>query len=100
MINAFHPDYVKTYMPTFLDELRIQSRMTKAGQTMARYVEARRKVDPSHGTIHGISKPPKMIKMSILTKAEQSMTMEEIQNELATMLKPRTFRVYSRAGAK
>jgi hypothetical protein len=69
VINAFHPDYAKTYLGDFLEQLRIQSRQTKAGQTVARYVEKRRKVDPSLGTVHGISKvprhskPPKMLRM-------------------------------------
>ena len=55
MINAFHPDYVKTYMPELLDETRIESRQTKAGQTLSRQVEKKRKIDPTHGTIQGVS---------------------------------------------
>jgi len=58
MINAFHPDYVKTYMPEFLTDLRTESRQTKAGQTLSRHVEKRRETVPSHGTIPGISKNP------------------------------------------
>jgi len=54
-INAFHPDYVKTYMPHFLTELRIDSRQTKNGQMMTQYVEKTRKTKPSHGTLFGIS---------------------------------------------
>jgi len=55
VINAFHPDYVKTYMPHFLTELRIDSRQTKNGQMMTQYVEKVRKTKPSHGTLFGIS---------------------------------------------
>jgi hypothetical protein len=54
-INAFHPDYVKTYMPHFLTDLRIDSRQTKNGQMMTQYVEKTRKTNPSHGTLFGIS---------------------------------------------
>lgn len=54
-INAFHPDYVKTYMPEFLTGLRLESKQTKAGQTLSQHVEKKRKTVPSHGTIHGIS---------------------------------------------
>jgi hypothetical protein len=56
MINAFHPAYVKTYMPEFLTELRTESRQTKAGQTLSAYVETTRKQKPMHGTLSGISK--------------------------------------------
>ncbi len=57
-INAFHADYVKTYMPEFLTDLRTESRQTKAGQTLSKYVEKKRETTPSHGTINGISKNP------------------------------------------
>lgn len=57
-INAFHKDYVHTYMPEFLTDLRKDSRQTKAGQTLSQHVETKRKTVPSHGTIHGISKNP------------------------------------------
>lgn len=57
-INAFHPAYVETYMPEFLTGLRLESKQTKAGQTLSQHVEKKRKTVPSHGTIHGISKNP------------------------------------------
>jgi len=57
-INAFDPDYVKTYMPEFLTSIRLESKQTKAGQTLSQHVETKRKTTPSHGTIHGISKNP------------------------------------------
>jgi len=95
-INAFHTDYVKTYMPEFLTELRTESRQTKAGQTLSSYVEKKRVTTPSHGTINGISKnplpihqmrPKEMMKRPILTKKEQSMTMQEVTAELIENLK-------------
>lgn len=57
-INAFHPDYCKTYMPEFITSIRLESKQTKAGQTLSRHVEKKRKTVPSHGTIPGISKNP------------------------------------------
>jgi primosomal protein N' len=93
-INCFHPDYVKTYMPEFLTSIRFESRQTKAGQDLSKHVEEKRKTVPSHGTILGISKkvlpahqlrPKEMMK--ILTKKEQSMTMQEVTNELIDRLR-------------
>lgn len=96
-VNAFHKDYVKTHMPEFLTGIRTESRQTKAGQTLASYVEKKRETTPSHGTVHGISKkvipahmnrPKEMMKRKpIQTKAQQSMTMQEVTNELIDMLK-------------
>lgn len=54
-INAFHKDYVKTYMPEFITAIRLESKQTKAGQTLSQHVEKKRKTVPSHGTIPGIS---------------------------------------------
>lgn len=58
LINAFHPDYVKTYMQEFLTQLQVESRSTKAGQTLSNYVTNQRKQKPMHGTLSGISKNP------------------------------------------
>jgi len=56
IINAFHPDYVKTHHPEFLTSLRAQSRQTVAGQTLTQYVDRHREQKPMHGTLSGISK--------------------------------------------
>jgi len=75
LINAFHPDYVKTHMPEFLTNVRTESRQTTAGQTLTTYVEKTRKQKPMHGTLSGISR-------------------KEIS------LKPLEFMYYSKAGTK
>lgn len=79
MINAFHPDYVKTHMPEFLTDLRTESRQTKAGQTLSQHVEKKRETVPSHGTIHGISKNPlpihQMRPKEMMVKRTQSQIM-------------------------
>lgn len=95
-INCFHPEYVKTYMPEFLTEIRVESRQTKAGQTLSRHVEKMRETSPLHGTIHGISKnplpihqmrPKEMMKRPVSSKAQQSMTMKEVAAELEQIFK-------------
>lgn len=55
IINAFHPDYIKTYHPNFLADLQLESRMTRAGQALSAHVDETRKTKPSHGTVFGIS---------------------------------------------
>jgi hypothetical protein len=55
IMNAFHPDYIKTYHPNFLTDIRLESRMTRAGQALSAHVDEVRKTKPSHGTVFGIS---------------------------------------------
>ena len=54
-VNAFHPDYVKTYMPNFLKDIKIDSAYNQKGQELSGHVERIRKTKPSHGTVFGIS---------------------------------------------
>lgn len=75
VINAFHPDYVKTYHPEFITSIRTESRQTAAGQTLTEFVEKTRKKKPMHGTLSGISKKQ-------------------------VSIKPLEFMYYSRAGTK
>lgn len=56
VINAFHPDYVKTHMPEFVTSIRTTSMQQEAGRNVAKYLDNRRKDDPSHGTMFGLSK--------------------------------------------
>lgn len=95
-INCFHPEYVKTYMPEFLTEIRVESRQTKAGQALSSYVEKKRETSPMHGTIQGISnkiiplhmsRPKEMIKRPVSSKAQQGMTMKEVAAELDQIFK-------------
>lgn len=70
VINAFHKDYMKVHEPDFMNEVRTESRQTKAGQTLSTYVEKVRETKPTHGTMFGISDkvvsvvPKKMIRPS------------------------------------
>lgn len=88
IINAFHPDYVRTYAPEILSELRVLGAQTQAGKTLSGYVEKRRKSHPSHGTVFGISKKVTSVepKKMLTRKTGKSMTMIEIHDELAEIL--------------
>ena len=55
IINAFHPDYVKTYHPEFLEYFRLLTLQKRNGDAMTKFVNKKRKSVPSHGTIFGIS---------------------------------------------
>ena len=71
-INAFHPDYIKTYHPTLIKEITAGH---VASSNMTKVVQETRKTKPSHGTMMGIA--PKRTPVS---------------------LKPLEFMTYSRAG--
>lgn len=55
-INAFHPDYVKTYAPQFLASFRTVDANKRASMTLSKHVTDVRKAKPMHGFIAGISK--------------------------------------------
>ena len=85
-INAFHPDYMKTYHPDFTKEFR-----TVEANKIERESQAPRKhVKKARVSV-------KIPKQGINTKAQQRMTMAEVTAEL---IKKTTFRIYSRAGVK
>jgi hypothetical protein len=77
IINAFHPDYVKTYMPEFLTGMQQDAQRIEAGKTLSKHVTEKRKTDPLHGFVHGVSKAAKPLKVDIA---------------------PREFYVFSKAG--
>lgn len=80
LINAFHPDYVKTHMPEFLSEVRTSAKKEEAGKGVSKYLDKRRETEPSHGTFFGMS------------DKEASMSPKEM------MLKPTEFHIYQKAG--
>jgi hypothetical protein len=73
LINAFHPDYLKTHEPDFMKSFRTSEANQRAANTLAKHVAKKREVNPTYGYVHGVSKIP---------------------------LDMRTFHVYSRAGVK
>ena len=81
VINAFHKDYVKTYMPDFLSEIRTDSRQTKAGRALSTYIDKLRETKPTHGTVFGLS--------------EKSVSVVPMQ---MMDTKPREYHTYAKAG--
>ena len=79
IINAFHSDYVKTYMPEFMTGVQQDAQRIEAGKTLSKHVTEKRKTNPMHGFVHGVSKAAKPLKVD---------------------LTPREFRIYNQAGAK
>jgi hypothetical protein len=73
LVNAFHPDYMKIHEPNFMSSFRTHEANRKAAETLAKHVANKRKIEPTYGYVHGVSKIP---------------------------LEMRTFHVYSKAGAK
>ena len=56
MINAFHPDYMKTHEPKFMDDLRTHEARRAASETLSKHVTKVRKTKPTHGTVFGIER--------------------------------------------
>jgi hypothetical protein len=118
IINAFHPDYVKTHMPGFMTEFRTADARRQAAETLSGYVTAKRKVTPSHGKIEGLSKVQretipnqKFQDISAFPKTRESqkslrrgaaMPIEEVAKELTAAQKaklaPKEYHTFSKAG--
>ena len=68
VINAFHPDYVKTYHPNLMDDFRTLNKNKQRSDSLSKHVDKVREAKPSHGTVFGISEtsvsvePKKMMK--------------------------------------
>lgn len=77
MINAFHPDYVKTYMPEFMSTIRKESEQQANGTKFGALSRASRE-SVQGKTVNTITAFPKTKRVS---------------------LAPTDFYVYSRAGA-
>jgi hypothetical protein len=78
IINAFHKDYVATYMPDFMSKVRIEAAQKANGMKYGAMARATRESDGRANT-SPLSDFPKTKRVS---------------------LEPTTFRIYSRAGAK
>jgi hypothetical protein len=97
VINAFHPDYVKTHMPEFMAHVKQQNKYEISSQNMANLTVRKR--------IQSVKKP-----LHVMRAPERDMTMAEVMDELAEMkrkklsakqridLAPKDFKIYSRAG--
>ena len=84
IINAFHPDYMKTYHPDFMTDFRT----VEANQAERKVNEPRKVIRPPRASV----KVPKQT--HIRSRTNQNMTMAEVKAE---MLKITMFHVYSKA---
>jgi hypothetical protein len=91
VINAFHPDYVKTHMKEFTASIMVQNKHKLSSQHMTEYTEELRKTNPSLGTIHHMVKPLHVM------RAPEMMRPKKTAKERVD-LAPREFKVFSRAG--
>lgn len=92
VINAFHKDFVKTYMPEINAHLKKENKYEMASQMMATYVDNKRKTDPAHGTIHSLLKPMHVVRAPEDLKRKKPTTKERVD------LAPKEFKIFSRAG--
>ena len=51
IINAFHPDYVKTYHPELLTSVKTQDTFNGKGKAVSKHITDTKKDKPSYGTI-------------------------------------------------
>lgn len=83
VINAFHPDYVKTYMPEVMKDFR-----THAANREER-VEKKLKVKKT---------PLKTVTKSLSVKISKEQARLDLQRKKELALKPRDFNYFSGAG--
>lgn len=95
VINAFHPDYVKTYMPEFLTSVRLESSQYANGVIAGGKSKAKR--ESVHGkTVNSITVFPKTQSVQrTLEKAQSKAAMEEKKRK---MLAVTDFHMFSKAG--
>lgn len=55
-VNAFHPLYMQTHEPKFMDDLRTHEARRAAAETLSKHVTKVRKTKPTHGTVFGIER--------------------------------------------
>lgn len=91
VINAFHPDYVKTYMQDFTASIMVQNKHKLSSQHMAEYTEEMRKTNPSLGTIHHLVQPLHVMRAPEMMRPKKT-TKQRVD------LAPKEFKVFSRAG--
>lgn len=82
-MNAFHPDYMKTFEPTFMDAFRTHEARRSAAETLAKYVEKKRKTNPNYGYVHGVTKVPlEMREFHVYAKAGMPKTRSQMMTEI------------------
>lgn len=92
VVNAFHPDYCKTYEKELFASIKVQNKHKLSSQHMAEYTEELRKTNPSLGTIHHLVKPLHVMRAPEMMKPKKLSTKQRVD------LAPKEFKIYSRAG--
>lgn len=87
MINAFHPDYIKTHEPNFMKDFRTHEANRNAAAAVSNYVTKKRRTTPSHGTVFGISEKVKAVTAPA-----------HMHRPKAVNLNPTEYHTYSKAG--
>lgn len=87
MINAFHPDYIKTHEPNFMKDFRTHEANRNAAAAVSNYVTKKRRTTPSHGTVFGISEKVKAVTAPA-----------HMHRPKAASLNPTEYHTYSKAG--
>lgn len=67
IINAFHPDYVKTYHPELLSSIRVESQQTENGKKVAKTTPMKMhlikpKLEPTDFHVYQKAGMPKRVK--------------------------------------
>lgn len=95
IINAFHPDYIKTYHPEFMTAIRLEGVQKANGVINGAKSKATR--EHKHGkTAFTINKFPKTESVQrTLQKAKSRVDMEELKRRI---LAPTEFFTFSKAG--
>ena len=89
VINAFHPDFMKTYYPDFMKEFRTHQANKQASATLTKHVDKRRKENPAYGTMFGIS--DKVVRSQVPSYMHRARSKDD-------MLKLKEFHTYAKAG--
>jgi hypothetical protein len=118
IINAFHPDYVKTHMPQFLTAVKQEQQYATSATNLSKTVTKMRRTKPLHGNVAGMStresatyQPARDMGAFPKTRRKESikslwaganMTMAEVAQELTAAQKarlaPREFHTFTKAG--
>lgn len=96
IINAFHPDYIKTYHPEFMTAIRIESTQHANGVIAGGKSKAKRE-SVQGKSVNTIDRFPKTQSVQrTLEKAKSKADMEALKKKI---LAPTEFFTYSKAGA-
>jgi len=93
-INAFHPDYVKTYMPEFMSKLRIESAQHAQGVINGGKSKASREAKQGK-TVNTINVNPKDSAQRLIEKAKNRAAFEARKKE---MLEVKHYFTFAKAG--